>query len=192
MAKKKPAKPVQNDQSEWSEQPLDPTGRIMYRILRSRPSKPIEGVIVSHVLLGKYTHHVNGRTQPHLKRDCDGCLKGIQMRWHSWLFVKAYHDPEISMHEFPAIGANQVARWSKEYGGLRGYGIKQTRLGGKINGRIQLNWNSKRVNPDTLPPCPDIVAVLEKMWELRPHQLEARELTGEICEGNILEGHTPE
>jgi hypothetical protein len=167
--------------SAWSNKPLDETGRIMYEVRRCKPGKPVEGIILSDTLLGKYTHHMDGRTQPHVDGDCRGCARGISMRWHSWIFCKDFKSPAIFIMEFPAIGANQMYRFEREYGGLRGYSVKQIRVGTKENGRIRLQEYPDRVSPLSLPPCPDIVAVMSKMWEIRPDQV-----ADNISGGNIL------
>jgi len=145
--------------------PADPRGPA-FQIRRTPPTKPLEGCITSHELLGCYTHYYRGRTIPCEGSDCPAHADGVPFRWHSWATV---FDPRTGDHflfEVTAKAGDPLILYRKTYNTLRGCHFLAKRIGDKPNGQVIIRTQPADLTKVTLPDPPNVLAILAIIWDL--------------------------
>jgi hypothetical protein len=153
---------------DFQEFPPDIECPVGFDIVRAPSKGTFDCVCLSSIAMGKYTHWWHGRTQPCEGVDCPKCLSGSPRRWHSWVAVYNERSGRVFLLEVPAGAAKCLGDFRSKSGTLRGVGIALKRANGKVNGPVRVGFAKPRTNNDLLPACPDVAALLERMWSARP------------------------
>jgi len=147
--------------------PSEDAGPIGIPIVRTPIKGKAGGIILSDDAVGCWTHFWQGRTRPCTDIACVLCADGNARRWHSWVVTKNASDKQLFIVEVPAAPALALAEWRDEHGTLRGWKIQLERLGGKANGRVRIAMAGPKAESAMLPACPDLPALLLKMWQIK-------------------------
>lgn len=151
---------------QWTTSPTDKNAGEQLRIIRAPGAGALRFMILSHQVMGTYTHYLNGRTQPCVGKVCDGCAKAISLRWHGWVIVQNETTGEKYIFEFTEGPAEKLAEWYADHRTIRGLRCKVSRPSGKPNGRVILQRGDQVTNHAELPRCPEIQKVMLKIWGL--------------------------
>ncbi|KKK77617.1 hypothetical protein LCGC14_2851770 [marine sediment metagenome] len=150
----------------WTnEVPDDPRGPSL-PIRRTPPRKPLKAIVTSEDLIGTDTHYWKGRTMAHEKIDCEACLHGHARRWHAYLSA---WEPETALHflfECTQQAAKHFSFYHKAQGNLRGCYFVASRWRQAPNGRVLIRTQPHNLQGITLPPPPDLVALLSILWNI--------------------------
>lgn len=131
---------------------------------------PLKGkltvVILSHDLIGRYTHYAASRTRPCMGQDCEWCNKNQRPRWHGYLACIDLDRNEKIIVEVTAGIATQIGEWFDQCRTLKGSRMQLERPSGKANGRIRAKIIAPATGTGELPTAPDLRPVMEKIWEV--------------------------
>jgi len=147
------------------DQPVDADQRCKYRIIRTPEKGPLNAIVLGHRHFGYYTHHIAKRTRPHATKDCDGCRLELPMRWYGFLGVQSTRGSEIGVLEFTPPCIDAINAYYDLHGTLRGARLQVSRLGGQKNGRVRMSLAKSTVPDSMLPPEPDVVSFLARIWD---------------------------
>ena len=147
--------------------PSKEEGRIIYPLIRCG-TKPFQGaVILSHDIVGCYTHYWCRRTIPCRKDGCPACEKGYSARWHGWVFVQSRKTASKGIFEFTAGASAGLDKYFKEHRTLRGAIINAWREPAKANGRLVIQLEESKMDASVLPKAIKILPILMRMWHAR-------------------------
>jgi len=153
---------------DFQECPPDVDCPVGFDIVRAPSKGSFDCVCLSTMAIGKYTHWWHGRTQPCAGSECSKCIQGSPRRWHTWLGVYSERSQRTFVLEVPAGPAKTLADYRAKHGSLRGISLSLHRANGKTNGPVRIGFGKPRGSADLLPACPDVAALLERMWTARP------------------------
>lgn len=165
---------------EWARRPRTEDLPDQWRIMRAGAGGHPASMILSEDTVGAYTHFWGGRTRLCLKNDCEPCSKGRVPRWRGYVAVVSSKSGKFGILELTPMCVPDIERFMKERPTLRGAIITLSRKGKKENGQLEcvLEWSPG--NGTNLPPCPDVLRHLRRIWRLTheplptEHQLDAR------------------
>lgn len=154
------------DRSFFSEVPPDDARPLGLRVARAPTSGHVDYAILSERLIGCWTHFYLGRTQPCVEGGCHMCSPKAPRRWYGWLagFDVARRDKVIV--EVPPGVALQLKAYREHVGNLRGHVVRLSRRNKKENGPVVGQFTSGKFAAEFLPPAPDVIAVLMRMWRI--------------------------
>ena len=157
----------ERDSYRMARRPSKDAGRIIYPLMRCG-AKPFQGaVILSHDILGCYTHYWCRRTIPCRKDNCPACDQGYSPRWHGWVFVQSQKTANKAIFEFTAGASANVDKYFREHRTLRGGIINAWREPARINGRLVIQVIKGTRDPDSLPKAIKLLPILMRMWNTR-------------------------
>jgi hypothetical protein len=150
---------------EFSARPPDGVTEAQWAIRRVGPDKPTKGVILSHNLVGCYTHFFRGCTVPCPSQGpCEPCANGTPRRWHSWF---ALYNPTNSFKAIMEITPRVIEAFDlafRKNRTLRGLAIEMHRAPAKPNGKLYATITESTVPKETLPKSCDVAKHLMRMW----------------------------
>lgn len=149
------------------EGPDDSAGPIGLPLARTPQSGCLVLTILSDHLLGCWTHYFRRRTQPCLGGECFICGTSSPRRWYGWLIGYDLSKGQKSIVEVPAAVALHLRSYREKHASLRGHRIKLFRKSSKPNGPVAVEMAPPKIDVAMLPECPDIVALLCKVWQIK-------------------------
>lgn len=155
------------ERSFFDEAPPDEMGPVGLAVKRAPSIGADIWTILSEQLLGCGTHYYRRRTQPCVGSDCPICAEGQSRRWYGWLIG---YDPGKRIKvlvEVPPGVAIALRTYRGHVGNLRGHVIRLSRRNRKENGPVVGEFAAGKFASELLPPCPDIVPLLMRMWQIR-------------------------
>lgn len=153
--------------SSFSELPPDSECPLGFDIVRAPAKGSFDCVCLSEMAVGKFTHWWCGRTQPCDGPECAKCLQGSPRRWHSWVAVYTQRSSRTFILEVPPGPAKFLGDFRSKHLTLRGASLAVSRNNGKANGKVRIGVARSGIDSLLLPVCPDVVAMLERMWSSR-------------------------
>lgn len=158
-----------NDKDDYriSRRPSKEDGRIIYPLMRCGPKGFRNAVILSHDILGCYTHYWCRRTIPCRKEGCPACEKGYSPRWHGWVFVQSKLTANKVIFEFTAGGSGGLDKYFREHRTLRAAQINAWREPAKPNGRLIIEAFDSGIESELLPKGIKLLPILMRMWNAR-------------------------
>lgn len=150
----------------WTRRPDAAAARGQWSLRRCPTKGTLSAVIISHDVLGRYTHYYGGRTRPCTGRDCEPCNKSMRPRWHGYLACIDLDTNEKIIVEITAIVAARVAEWFDERRTLKGSRIRLQRRSPKTNGRVTVSLAPPAAGTGELPQAPDVRPIMNRVWEL--------------------------
>lgn len=157
---------------KWQSEPPKDCQRSAFRLMRTPTSRPLQGYVISHQLLGCPTHYVGNRTIPCEAPHCQACESGIGWRWHGYLLVYLDSVSEIIIFEMTAISAQAFNDYYTRYGTLRGCLFKAERQNSRNNGRVLIQTKPGDMTRINLPKDIDLRRLLCHIWNIPPNQIE--------------------
>lgn len=161
---------------EWTRRPEDQVFSSRYRMARTPTKGALQLVILSHDVLGTKTHYKN-RTRPCIGLECEYCMAGERPRWHGYIIGICLRTNERLIVELPAGAAQRVSEWFDQHRTLKGSRVQLKRATEKANGRVIVSMLPPASGQGDLEKCPDIVPIMERMWEIHSHTNKARQVT---------------
>jgi hypothetical protein len=110
-------------------------------------------------------HYIDGRMKPCSHGGCSMCNdgKGTQKRWVFPVYDTARGATRLL--ELGEAPAGQLMRYAIDYQGLLGLKFKMSKPGGTLRSTISVELSGlARVPAGELPECPDVLAVMSKIW----------------------------
>lgn len=153
-------------QTEWNRRPPDNEPRGGWSLRRCPTKGFLAVVIVSHDLMGRYTHYFAGRTRPCQGNDCEACNKNMRPRWHGYLCAIDLQTNEKIIVEVTSSIASQLGEWFDSHRTLKGSRMKLERRSPKPNGKITCKLAEPAPGTGELPTAPDIRPIMNKIWEV--------------------------
>lgn len=150
----------------WSSRPDRGDASTNYQLARCPRSGTLRGVILSRSLQGTGTHYYRGRTTPCVGAKCEACKDGMAARWYGYVAIWSPSTDRVAIAEITDAAADDLDRWHARHGTLRGAVLTLKRQGARVNGRIIADVSQGTIDPDRLPPPPDLIRILEKIWGL--------------------------
>lgn len=140
-------------------------------LLRVKPEKDVHGVCLSSKPEGADTHYWRGRTTMCTHPECEPCEKGHVYRWYGYVALLGFKSNTIAMVEItPAVTAEMQA-WIATHGTLRASEWHLRRKNRKPNSELLLTITESGRASVALPPEPDLLRPLCKMWDLDYDQI---------------------
>ena len=159
----------------FSAEPPKDSQRSAYRLIRTPPTSPITGHIISDHLVGCPTHFAGNRTVPCERPKCELCMSGIGWRWHGYFLALISTTHEIVIYEITAITSDPFTEFHGHHGTLRNAAFKCARVNGKPNGRVLAQLKPGDPSRLMLPDDQPLEPLLCHIWNIPPNQLEERD-----------------
>lgn len=170
----------ENESFRMARRPSKDEGRIVYPLKRCGV-KPLGGMIIlSHDIIGCYTHYWCRRTIPCRTEECPACEKGYTARWHGWIFVMDGETQHKGIFEFTAGASAPLDRYFRQHRRLRGAALRAYRSPPKPNGRLLLEISESKFDMDVLPKAVAVLPILMRMWHARYEPRIAEDGSGKI------------
>lgn len=135
--------------------------------LRRLGTQPIEGWITSTNVVGVYVHYWKGRTRPHTKNaTCEACENGNVPRWKGYLTLWNARTASHWLQEITPAAYDGIKVGLNAHGELRGHGLTLARTNHKNNAPMKATVWEKTIDLRTLPPGPDIIKILFRIWDI--------------------------
>lgn len=159
----------------WQNAP--PAGDVGYRfrMIRVPEKQPLEGMILSHRMIGSQVHYLNGRTLPHLREDCPCDGRKVGLRWEGYFTFQHTKTEELLILAVPLNVGGIIDGWWRKRRTLRGMKFKAWRPSQTPNGKIHILGKDSDHDPETLPKVPELERVLCRIWrlEIKPENTAA-------------------
>lgn len=155
------------DKTFFVEAPPEELGPVGLAVKRAPSIGADVWTILSEQLYGCSTHYYRRRTQPCVGDQCEICAGGQPRRWYGWLVGYDVARREKVLVEVPPGVALALRAYRGQVGNLRGHVIRLARRNKKENGPVKAEFGPGKFASELLPPCPDIVALLSRMWCVR-------------------------
>lgn len=128
----------------------------------------IEGWVLSEAIIGIATHFYDRRTMPctkHLGR-CEGCSEWKRKsQWNGYFAVCLAGTKEHVVFQVTRSAVEACRTLDHDAFDLRGSYALVYRKGESDQGAVQLAFQAKDFGRG-LPPCPDVLASLARMWQM--------------------------
>ena len=123
-------------------------------------------VILSHTLVGYWTHWDGRRTTPCTKKsgECPGCNSKHPDRWKGYLHVWHAEGNVEAFLELTPAAAESVTTGCQDPADLRGERIQVQRSRGGPKGRLSVRFLQKRTDPADLPAQRIPLETLHRLW----------------------------
>lgn len=145
-----------------------PADRQAYtQIICPNPGEKLRVVALSHSIETCWIHFVGGRTQPCLGSAdlCFACNAGVGRRWKGFFAALLAGTDRVVIAE---VTRSAALPWAERLlgrdPGLRGWGVTLWRQGKGRNGRVVLEFSTRRAEGDSLPPDIDVRRALTTIW----------------------------
>lgn len=136
-----------------------------WAIRRVPADKKMTVVILSHNLVGCYTHFFRGCTVSCPSHGhCEACENGTPRRWHSWF---GGWNPKNDFRAIVEITPRVIEAFDSAFRKertLRGKEVTLHRAPAKPNGKLYASIVDAGVSKDVLPKAPDVAKHLMRMW----------------------------
>ena len=160
------------------EPPENPNGQPLP--IRRTPAKgSLTATVTADKLLGTNTHFWGGRTTPCTQPTCEACDAGTPWRWHAYVSAIEFLTSTHFLFECTAAAAHEFVNFAHERGTLRGCTFRATRCNTRINARVIIETHLYTGKPTDLPPEPNLVLALARLWNIPANQIttpEAKEI----------------
>lgn len=156
----------------WSNRPPGDV-RPFYPICRPFMSEVLRGVVLSEMLIGRYTHFHKAlcQTIPCTRETdhCEGCRLKLARRWRGYLWVATAGKHPVSIFEVPKLAAlDHQDRLAGAAPGIAGYGITLRRRGGLPQGRVILTFDDLPRRLAGAYALPSLIDTLTAIWTEAP------------------------
>lgn len=148
----------------FQRRPTEGGGPIAYRLLRLKAADKFSGVVLSSDMIGCYTHWWGGRTQPCVGKECKACKANSETKWKGWMACLITKTAEIVITEFTHATVDEVTRFFDQHRTFKGSTVRLVRIGPRANGKLAVSFNDTRSQYTLLPECPNVPAILARMW----------------------------
>lgn len=164
----------------------DPDRRPFYEIRSPTMDREVQSVILSHNVLGVYTHYYNRRTRPCLgsKEKCEGCGMAYDRRWKAFLAAWDRSKGRLEMVEVTQEAFLRCPGFHVAQVDLRGMVIRLFRAGTSRNARVTAQLTKANWPPGILPAAFDVKAALERVWFTVPAEEKPSGAKGDDVQGN--------
>lgn len=133
-------------------------------LVRVKTAGIVRGVITSRSYIGVNTHFMGQRTLPCVGDDCPGCAAEKSKRWEGYLSVWTTAPSKHLIVALTPGAATQILDAAPDPNNLRGLFLTVERLGSKPNGQLRGNVEPANIEPGHLPPEPELLRHLYKIW----------------------------
>lgn len=180
----------ENGTITWTSAPPVGTQEMTWPVLRI-PSSGAKGLIIlSDQMLGTYTHYFGGRSNPCGDHQCKACEDGNQKRWHGYLGVWMPKAAKKGILEITEAAADTLAKMADKRVTLRALSLAAQRQPAKANGKLIIQLTESEWSADGLPPAPDLVRILRRIWGLQPEESVQQMQQAFKRRSNALNGRT--
>lgn len=149
----------------WTSRPDDRDSAPHHQIIRAKPGKTTQGVVLSLDLIGAYTHYWKGRTTPCNPPACPACDAGHKPRWYGYLALWNPATAAVAILEITTAAVPAIETYLARHGSLRYAQIMATRANRKPNSRLIVSFQAAPYSGPHGPEPPDLPAHLSHMWE---------------------------
>ena len=123
-------------------------------------------IVLSHNLVGCYTHFYGGRTLPCGDEECLACDNGNARRWHGWLHTIGVESRAQGILELTSACALPIDEYFRAHRTLRAAMLTARRTPAKPNGRVHIDLTPTEADRTDLPKGVDVRLVLNHLWEI--------------------------
>lgn len=131
--------------------------------------QPINAISTASKPTGVLLHYWHGRTIPHFTdTPCEPCQDGNTPRWKGYLTL---YEPKTHHHwlqEYTPAAHDGIRSALETFGTLRGHLVRLERLRPSKNAPMRSEVYLSTLPENQLPPEPNIVDLLYKIWQLEP------------------------
>lgn len=171
---------AKNEKTRFQNRPNQDDLPQSWKILRATKKGTQRVMMLADDCVGCYVHYWHGRTRPCYRNDCEPCGMGQRPRWRGYIPVWT---PAPSVGKLLEITPSVVAdfdRWIQTEGTLRGASVKLSRKGNVPNGELQCDIAKPTGFAVNLPPCPNTMQLLARIWKLTHAPLPS-EIAADHC-----------
>lgn len=142
--------------------------------LRRVGAQPVTAVCTSVKPVGVQVHYHQGRTIPHYDHDpCGPCEDGNAPRWKGYLTLFDAKSGTHWLQEYTPAAHDGISDALTHFGSLRGHLIRFERIRPTKNAPMRSEVYLSLVPETELPPEPDIIVLLYRIWQLTPETTQA-------------------
>lgn len=148
----------------WTDRPPRDETSGNFRLVRVARAGTVRGIILSPHLSGTGLHYWKGKSTPCNGSQCDACREGYVPRWYGYVAIWNPKTDHIGLAEITDGAADDLDRYRARHGTLRGAELLLSRQGNRPNGRILATVAPAAIAPERLPPAPDVIQCLNRIW----------------------------
>lgn len=137
-----------------------------WQIVRVGLKPLLRAVVLSERVTGHYLHYASSRSMPCQKGVCPLCDLGEQRRWYGYLPIASQDGQRKGLLEITPLAWLSLQKYLENHKTLRGAELDLCRVPARRNGHLHCKARETRVLVDGLPPCPDVPAILQRIWRL--------------------------
>lgn len=149
---------------EWSDHPEPVSPGQRPELIRCGQGSLPAMICISTRHCGGDLHYWQGRSFPHLKKDCPACASKNVAVWKGYLGVWNPSTRLTGILEFTLRCVSALDAYFLAHGTCRGATIVMKRNGTKPNGKLNLTATTSQWGLDQLPEEPNIRTQLSMMW----------------------------
>jgi hypothetical protein len=150
----------------WQDRPATTDRPTMLEILRAKPAKSIGGIVLSHAIVGAYTHYWKGKTKICETPNCEPCNAAHKPRWYGYLAILSPTTHRQALLELTPACLDAIDRYLENHSTLRNATLYVQRAKPKINARIICEIRDRPEAAELLPQPADVKAHLARIWEI--------------------------
>jgi hypothetical protein len=156
---------------QWNHDPEPESKSPKLKLLRCPQGSLPPFVILSPSQFGGDSHYYGGRTIPCEGRECPYCAVHSKRIWKGYLAVWDAKHRTTGIIEFTKPCLETIRTYKAAHGTLRTHSIELHRAGKKINGSLSVILAPTAWADADIPPPPDVIAILTRMWNQRPETI---------------------
>ena len=164
-------KNAMSERIQWNHDPEPESKTPKLKLLRCPQGSLPPFVILSPAQFGGDSHYYGGRTIPCEGRDCPYCAVHSKRIWKGYLAVWDAKHRTTGIIEFTKPCLETIRTYKAAHGTLRTHAIELHRAGKKINGTLSVILTPTAWADADIPPPPDVVGILTRMWNQRPETI---------------------
>lgn len=157
--------------AHWTTAPERNPENQPYRIHRTPATRELKVISVSQQLIGTQLHYWKGRSTPCTGHTCTACQAGQKARWKGYFQALNEQTNVVQIIEVTDRVYDAFAAQIRQHGSLRGLGIRLSRINGRVNGPLHVEFDGPKRSDGQLPEAAPLIEILERMWELRQEEL---------------------
>jgi hypothetical protein len=138
--------------------------KLRHNVLRTPGKGKIDLCLQSDDFLGHQVHFYGGQSQPHFADPCEGCLKGIDLRWEGYIWARRGGSGELVFFAFPPTAGSVIEGLRGDFGSLAGLVIQCQRLQGRTNGPVAVKLLSRVEHFEAPRGLPPVDLFLSALW----------------------------
>lgn len=149
---------------DWQDEPAQVAPGQRVDLIRCGPGSLPPLIALNSRHIGAELHFWQGRSFPHIKKDCPACAARSGCVWKGYIGVWNPSTRATGILEFTLGCVTHLDAYYLAHETCRGAAITVKRSNGKANGKLLMTCTRSIWTSDQIPPAPDLRKSMSLMW----------------------------